>query len=151
MSARQEEGAFSDARVREFHLGLAKSFASNGWLNLAFLSLDGEPVAAKYGFIYGNKFYSYLSGFAPDYSKYRVGSVINMYLLRAMIDRGLKEFDFLNGEEPYKTRWNTRVRRVVGFRARKSNFLFRLTGSIHGKARFLNRVRGSRTPGELDL
>jgi CelD/BcsL family acetyltransferase involved in cellulose biosynthesis len=103
-------GVFSDQESRSFHLDVARSFSEKGWLGLFVLELSGKPVAADYGFKYLGKFYSYLSGFDPKYSKYSVGSLLTTRIMRNCIENGLVEFDFMRGAEEFKDRWNARTR-----------------------------------------
>jgi CelD/BcsL family acetyltransferase involved in cellulose biosynthesis len=133
LSAREESGVFSDRRVREFHLDLASVLASRGWLNLTFLMLDGECAAASYGFEYAGRLYWYLSGFASQYAKYSVGSVMIMQLLRNAIDQGLSEFDFLTGDEAYKRNWNTHVSKIVTFSSIEKNKARAFARWMHSK------------------
>lgn len=94
-------------RDRSFSLEISRFFSSNGWLRLYLLELSGKPVGALYGFGYGGKFYYYLSGFDPRYSRYSVGNLLVAKAIEKSIEEGLSEFDFLRGDEDYKDRWNT--------------------------------------------
>jgi CelD/BcsL family acetyltransferase involved in cellulose biosynthesis len=108
-------GIFSDERVMGFHLDIARSFAKNGWLLVAFLKVNGRRVSGQYNFIYANKLYCYLSGFDPVYAKYGLGSIIDFRLIEHCINAGIKEYDFARGQEPYKNRWNPRLRDNLRF------------------------------------
>jgi CelD/BcsL family acetyltransferase involved in cellulose biosynthesis len=103
-------GFFAEQESRSFHLDVARSFSQKGWLGLFLLVLSGETVAAQYGFKYMGKFYSYLSGFDPEYSEYSVGSLLTAYTMRNCIECGLVEFDFMRGAEEYKNHWNAKRR-----------------------------------------
>jgi CelD/BcsL family acetyltransferase involved in cellulose biosynthesis len=100
-------GIASDQKAMAFYIDVAKSFSEKGWLHLSFLKVDGDAVSAVYGFTYNQKFYWCIPGFDPDYSKYGVGTLLTMYLIEDAIKMGLKEFDFLVGEESHKLRWHT--------------------------------------------
>lgn len=100
-------GALVDARMKQLHIDLANLFSEKGWLNLSFLIVDGKVASAIYGFDYKDKYYRGLSGFDPDYSKYSIGQLHNMFLMEDAIKNGLREFDFLIGAEEYKYRWRT--------------------------------------------
>ena len=67
-------GAFADEKFRSFHLEIAKIFSESGWLGLFIITLSGEPAAVSYGFKYKRKYYYYLSGFDPKFSRYSVGN-----------------------------------------------------------------------------
>jgi len=109
-------GMFSSREVRDFHMDVASSFASRGLLAVGVLELNGKPAAVTYNFNYANRLYCYAQAFAPQYSRYGVGSVLEMYMIRDCITRGLREYDFLGGVESYKTRWSRLARRTVRFR-----------------------------------
>lgn len=99
-------GAFSNKRIRDFHKDVAKSLANQGMLGLYILKFDGKPVSGSYGFKYQSKYYAYLPGFDPEYSKFGVGSILVPYLVEKFIEEGLVEFDLMRGDEGYKERWN---------------------------------------------
>lgn len=99
-------GVLYTSRRRAFHQDVAKDFFKKDILRLYTLSLDGEIVAILYGFVYFDKFYYYLSGFNPEFSKYSVGTIITSYAIEKAIEGKVKEFDFLRGEENYKYRFN---------------------------------------------
>jgi CelD/BcsL family acetyltransferase involved in cellulose biosynthesis len=103
-------GAFASTTFQSFHLEIARSFAEKGWMGLFVLKLSGNPVAALYGFMYNSKYYLYLTGFNPKYAKYGVGSMLITSVIRESINKGLKEFDFMRGDEAYKTRWASSTR-----------------------------------------
>jgi CelD/BcsL family acetyltransferase involved in cellulose biosynthesis len=119
-------------RYRNFHFDIAQSFSKRGWLGLSLLRLSGKPVAALYGFKYREKFYYYLSGFDPRYSRYSVGNLMISGAIEQSIQEGLVEFDFMRGAEEYKDRWNTLARwnheailTRKGVRANIENWLYK--------------------------
>ncbi|MEM3828272.1 MAG: GNAT family N-acetyltransferase [Conexivisphaerales archaeon] len=98
-------GAFANAKFRNFNLEIARIFARKNYLGLFILKLSGQPVAAIYGFKYQKKFYQYLSGFDPDYSRYSIGNQLILYTMEKCIEEGLFEFDFMRGGEAHKYFW----------------------------------------------
>jgi len=121
--SKKQPGAFSDQKFQDFHLDVAKAFAQRGLLTLNFLTLNDEPVAAGYAFKYAQKLFCYLSGFDPQYSKYEVGNLRHIYLIKYCIENGLKEYDFLRGGESYKSLWNTSLRKNLGIRTIKRGII----------------------------
>ena len=77
------------------------------WLRLWFLEVDGEPVAASYGFRLGRIESKYQMGRDPRWSRERVGTVLVAHVIRSAVDDGIREVRFLRGGEPYKYRWAT--------------------------------------------
>lgn len=114
------------AKMRELHQDVANLFSGKGWLNLSFLVVDGKAASAVYGFEYRQKFYHGLTGFDPDYSKYGIGQLHNMFLIQEAIKNGLKEFDFMIGTEEYKYRWHALNRGNVQIIMMKRDFLGKL-------------------------
>jgi CelD/BcsL family acetyltransferase involved in cellulose biosynthesis len=117
--AKGNRGLFSDGNERSFHIDVANAFAKKGWLALFFLTFNGKPVSTVYCYEYNGKLYAYLCGFDPEYARYRPGHLAFKNLIRYGIEKKLKEFDFLRGNEEYKTRWRTMVRNNLEFRIQK--------------------------------
>jgi CelD/BcsL family acetyltransferase involved in cellulose biosynthesis len=117
-----EEGAFANPGVRRFNLEIANLFAQLGWLSLDSLNVEGVPVASAYGFNYNFKFYYYLHGIDPAYHRYSVGNLLVVNLLKKCIEKQLKEFDFLRGDESYKGRWASLSRKNYNIILTKRKF-----------------------------
>ena len=107
----QERGSsFKTDAYFAFHEKLAARFAENGWLWLAILTLDGEPVAARYDFCYGGKMWCFQGGWHPKIKDCRPGTIMTGYAIEHATASSLKEYDFLCGEADYKTRWSEGTR-----------------------------------------
>jgi CelD/BcsL family acetyltransferase involved in cellulose biosynthesis len=102
-------GAFSSPERRELYYNMAPTFAERGWLEFWILQLDGKPAAVQYGFRYRNSVYSLQEGFDPAYSSERVGYVLRAHVLKTLIGQGVRQYDFLGGEEQSKVRWGTQI------------------------------------------
>ena len=98
-------GAFAGETMQQFHLEIAQRFAARGWLALHLLRLDGEPVAAFYGFRHRQRVYHYLGGFDPRFSRFGPGVALHSYAIEQAIRSGATEFDMLRGDETYKYYW----------------------------------------------
>jgi CelD/BcsL family acetyltransferase involved in cellulose biosynthesis len=109
------KGVFSDPKMEGFYRDIATQFVKRGWLHFSCLVVDGEVVSAEYAFIYNHKFYCTTSARDIDYSKYNVGHLHQMFLIKYAIEKGLWEFDFLKGEEPYKFHWTESIREYINF------------------------------------
>ena len=106
-------GIFRDAGTREFYRDLANRFLEKNWLHFTCLTADDEMVSAEYSFVYNRKYYSATAARDIRYSKYSVGHLHYVFLIKAAIENGLQEFDFLKGDEPYKFYWTTSARRYM--------------------------------------
>ncbi|HWB00889.1 MAG TPA: GNAT family N-acetyltransferase [Pirellulales bacterium] len=100
-----QRGCFSSARFTQFHRDIAAIFFEAGILRLSWTELDGKPVAADYGFNLGNIAYAYQSGIAPEAASENPGWLQITLSLRAAIEQGYAQFDFLRGDERYKSAW----------------------------------------------
>jgi CelD/BcsL family acetyltransferase involved in cellulose biosynthesis len=135
----QEHGlsnAFHTPGMLRFHEELTRLACERGWLRLATLSLDGEPVAGLYGFRYRNVFYFYQSGFDPAYAKHSVGLVTMGLTIRGAIEEGVEEFDMLRGVEDYKRHWARETRSL----ARLEIYPPDLRGMVYRRAMELRRA-----------
>lgn len=108
----EKDGAFRrDSKWKSWSFEIAEIFAGKGWLGLYFLLADHEPISTQYTFEYGDKIYYYLAGFDRQFSRYSVGNLTIMFLLKRGIQNGFKEYDMMRGNEPYKLHWTRNFRR----------------------------------------
>jgi CelD/BcsL family acetyltransferase involved in cellulose biosynthesis len=77
-----------------------------GWLRLLLLEIDGEPVGAKYGFLFENAYFAYQSGRDPAWERESVGFLLEVESIRRTLEEGA-EYRFLGGEEHHKYRYPT--------------------------------------------
>jgi CelD/BcsL family acetyltransferase involved in cellulose biosynthesis len=108
--------AFNKPILRDFHIDIAKCLAEKECLNLNFVTANDEPIAATYGFEYNQKTYVYLTGWNPTYSHYMIGNLAHMYGIQKSIQKGLKEYDLMRGNEAYKRLWTTKTRKNLEIR-----------------------------------
>ncbi len=104
--------------------GLVEQMAANqNYYEIYILSVNNEPVAYEYGFVYQGRFEDWRSGFdtrlPPNVS---IGKVLAMKVVQACISHKYTEIDFLRGDESYKQEWAPASReftRVRVFNRRK--------------------------------
>lgn len=140
-NARWLPGVLGGKKVQAFHRDIAACFLERGWLRLHTLAVDGDIRAALYCFAYADRTYYYLGGFAPELSKYSLGTLLTGHAIRHAIAEQHTEFDFLRGNEPYKYRWLPNER--INHRLLILRTYDRLggLGELPGRAGFaLNRV-----------
>jgi CelD/BcsL family acetyltransferase involved in cellulose biosynthesis len=103
--ARGEKGSFSMAERRQFYYDMAASLLRRGGLELWFMELNGEPAAAQIGLRYGDTVCALQEGFDPSYTGDSVGYVLRSHVLRYCIETGVRQYDFLAGDQDSKQRW----------------------------------------------
>jgi len=97
-----EKREFLNRQREMFFLTLAQEFSGMGWLELFTLSFDEKEVAYLLCFNYHDTIYLYNSAYDPSYSTFSPGIVAITYCIEDAINRRIKRFDFLRGNEPYK-------------------------------------------------
>lgn len=107
-----EAGAFGSAANVPFHLDFAARAQRHGWLRLWVMRIDGEAVAAWYGFRFGDVEAYYQSGRDPSWDRSSVGFLMLVHSIKAAFDDGLDSYGFLRGDESYKDRFATTVRTI---------------------------------------
>ena len=98
----QHKEEFLTPHRDKFFRQVAYRFAMNGFLKLFFLEIKGQKVAGVMCFDYGNSRFLYNSGYNPALGYYSVGLLLKAFSIQNAIEAGLKYYDFLRGDEPYK-------------------------------------------------
>ncbi|MCB9519453.1 MAG: GNAT family N-acetyltransferase [Myxococcales bacterium] len=104
---------FLDPRQRAFYERVVARFGVGGPLRLLTVTLDGRPVAAHFGMLHRGIYTWYKPAFDPDLAATSPGEVLLGALIEDALACGAHELDFTVGDEPFKLRFATRVRRVV--------------------------------------
>lgn len=127
-------GIYADPRAREMHREVGALFAEKDWLRFYALRLNGEIQALLLCFAYRRTLYYYQGGFEPSLTHYSPGTVLTAYAIRDAIGSGCENFNFLRGDETYKSRWTAEAegtsRLLLWGRLRSS----RLAGTVLGLA-----------------
>jgi len=122
------QSTFKGNRIKSFHYNVARKFSDKGWLRLGALLQDGKAIAVGYGFSFEKQFNYYQSGLDPSWEKHSVGSTLLLELIKKACEEGCVEFDFLRGDESYKSTWTDQTRdlsNVYVFNTSKSGKLLR--------------------------
>jgi len=104
-TGRGEPGAFANPDRRDFYLAMAAAFLQRGWLEFWLLELDSEIVGAQFCFRYNDTVSLLQEGFHPKYAGEKIGYALRAHVLEEMIRSGAKRYDFLGGDDPYKTKF----------------------------------------------
>ena len=97
---------------REFYTRLTRDAAKSGWLRFVRLDWEGRPIAFHFGFSYRGSYLWYKPTFAIDLAKRSPGEVLLRVILSAAIEEGAQILDFGIGDEAFKRRFATEIRRV---------------------------------------
>lgn len=125
-----EPGCFASRPFHDFHRDVAARLLDRGQLRISWLELDGTPAAAEYHLADGHTTYAYQGGVDPDRLDEEPGRLSTILCLRAAIDEGHRQIDFLRGDEPYKAHWRATPRATFDCRVVPNRRLARLRGRV---------------------
>lgn len=109
-NAKGIQGNFRKKTIRAFHTEVAKSFLERNMLRLYCLKVEDTIIAALYAFCFKGKIFYYQSGYDPDWSACSPGTVLMWQSVADAISHNLDEFDYLRGDEYYKSLWSDQCR-----------------------------------------
>ena len=96
----------SHPSTTRFYTSVARWAADVDVLRLAFLRLDGHPIAFSYNLQDSGRLYGLKLGMDDEYAKSGPGVVISHRLIEyAFAEPGLVQFDFLGQNDPYKAEY----------------------------------------------
>ena len=108
---------FMDEQMKSFFRAMAYALQPPGWLQLAFIEVDGQKAASMLNFDYEDAILVYNSGYDPQHRAHlSPGIVLLAYCIQHAIELERAKFDFLRGDEPYKYRFgakDTKVYRLI--------------------------------------
>jgi CelD/BcsL family acetyltransferase involved in cellulose biosynthesis len=105
MSTDPAKAAFlTDSMRTQMRASLWAAFKA-GWLQLAFLTINGMKAVMYVNFDYQDRIWVYNSGFDPRFTDYSPGWVLLGFLLEWANENHRREFDFMRGDEHYKYRF----------------------------------------------
>jgi CelD/BcsL family acetyltransferase involved in cellulose biosynthesis len=150
-SAAGRRAVFGGGRFKRFHdevmprLWAGEDGAS---LDLLWLTVRDQPIAAAYSVVFGNKVYFYESGRRMDVPKaLRPGIAMHALAIQRSIEAGRREYDFLQGTSRYKRDLSRGSRSLVTLRAVAPHLRARAVEAARVIAeRAVAQVRGLRRP-----
>jgi CelD/BcsL family acetyltransferase involved in cellulose biosynthesis len=109
-------GAFASPRFTAFHREISSSWVAADLATLAWLEMDNKPLAVEYRLHGDGVMYAYQSGMDTDRLDVRPGELANMWAIRNALEQGQHHYDFLRGDEEYKSRWRAQPRPMLAVR-----------------------------------
>jgi CelD/BcsL family acetyltransferase involved in cellulose biosynthesis len=100
----ESSGVFAGARG-EFQREFAAAAQKRGWLRLWIAEVDGEAVAAWYGWRFAGSEWYYQAGRDPRLDELSLGFVLLAHTVREAANDGVDAYRFLDGAEAYKWRF----------------------------------------------
>lgn len=101
----KKTGIFSKEKERDFHREIFNKFYRKRQMDVAVLNVDKRPIAYIYNYQYGGRLYNYNMAFDKKYSRISPGTMLMLWVLGDSSRKGVSEFDFIRGEDPWKQRF----------------------------------------------
>lgn len=89
--------------------------AEKGWFRSYILYCDGAPVAFQHGYIYKDTYYAESTGYIPEWGAQSVGTVMQIYRIRDLIQDNISKLDFLYGDTEKKRTLSNMAREEQNF------------------------------------
>jgi CelD/BcsL family acetyltransferase involved in cellulose biosynthesis len=113
MAQDPDKERFLSRMMRQQMHETARVAFQNGWLQLAFLEVDGKKVAGYMNFDYAGYVWVYNSGLDFGYRDLSPGWVLLGQLLKWANENKRTSFDFMRGDEDYKYRFGGVNRYII--------------------------------------
>ena len=134
--------SFVSPRVHAFHEALAARILERNWLSVRCLERESEVIAASYNFEVAGRVFSYQKGFDPQWERYGPGNVLIYELIREAFANRRLEYNFLQGNEAYKSVWTQDYRTLSSVNIYNDSLLGRAARSGYRLKRALKRRFG---------
>ena len=99
-----QKAVFLTEKMDQYFRLLITNTACAGLACFGLLEIDGVAAAAVFYFDYRDRIYLYNSGYRSDYGALSAGLLSKILCIRDSIEKGRQVFDFLKGQEVYKSR-----------------------------------------------
>jgi CelD/BcsL family acetyltransferase involved in cellulose biosynthesis len=102
--------------TRRFYSEVARWAATLGWLRLAFLRFNEQPIAFQFDLELARTYYSLKIGYDPAFERFSPGKLLAHAMVARAIALGMESYELLGTDEPWKYRWGVSVRERVALR-----------------------------------
>ena len=117
--SRKDKAEFMTPEMEAYFREMARRLEKEGWLSLPYLRVGGKEIGAYFSFRYEGVEYVYNSGYDTEYARLSPGIVLAAGCIRRAMEKGMKVFHFLRGQEDYKYRLGGREEKIYQIQAVK--------------------------------
>ena len=104
---------YESERNKSFHKDLFELMQHRGWIQIETLTINHQPVAFHYGFLFDGKYEDWRGGMDNEYDALAPGKLLMMLALEERFKKGMRESDFLRGIYSYKMEWLPHPRKFL--------------------------------------
>lgn len=135
-----QDGTFSNKYVCQFHANFIKEKFSSGCVNLLKICNDEHILGCLYNFVYEGRVYFYQCGFNyVEDNKLRPGITAHYMAILHYAHLGLQSYDFLAGQNQYKSSFATASNQLGWYVIRKKQFQFKIEEQLKQIKRWLKK------------
>lgn len=124
-----------------FILDATRRFCGENIARLIVWFCNDDIVAGQLYFDYKRRRYYLFGGFNEKYYKYDPGKGIIAKAIEDAIDKNMEEYDFLAGDEPYKSFFAEKYHTTVSLTGSLNSFAFHLYQNVEYISGFLRRFK----------
>jgi CelD/BcsL family acetyltransferase involved in cellulose biosynthesis len=125
--ARGWPGAFASRFANEFHASLIRTCFPLGEIQILEVSAGSKRFGYLYNFVRNGVVSNYQSGFLyGEHPKRKPGLLTHMLAIEHNLQRGMRVYDFLMGEQQYKRSLATDEERMIWLVLQRSRLRFRV-------------------------
>jgi CelD/BcsL family acetyltransferase involved in cellulose biosynthesis len=129
-----------------FYRSLASWAAREGWLRMAFLVVDGRPVAFDLSLEANRSHYLLKTSFDRTFARFAPGSLLRHAMIHRAFSVGLRRYEFLGRDDPWKMEWTKNTRNRLQVRAFPASAKGRLEHAAFAVARRMRTLRRRGAP-----
>lgn len=136
---------FKKDENRLFVNELMKRMEKNKYICLLTLNINDLIVAYSLAFNYNNKILNYQMSYDDKYYKEGIGVHTILHSIKYAIENKKDEYDLLLGEEEYKKRWSSSIRRskyyIIYGNTYKSYVLYKYMKIVESMKRLIRKIQ----------
>ncbi len=143
-----KRGVFSDARFKDFLKNATRALSEKGHAEIIVCRVDGQPIVAHLYLNGSNGPQMYQSGICDQSMHLEPGHLLFTHTVHRAIDEGHSTFDFLRGDEHYKSLWGGAPIPLYTIRCVSNRFYSTMTHQVIRGLRGIKRALKDRSPIE---
>lgn len=124
-----------------FFVAFTRAAAAEGWLRLAFLRLDGRPVAMQIAGHWQDRFWLFKISHDRAFAACSPGQLLLRHTLGHALTAGLRSYEFLGLMAPWTGLWTRQLRHYVQVRALPPSLASVRAAARHGLGAALAPLR----------
>lgn len=113
-------------KAPNFHKHILNILMEKNLIHFSVISINEKIISWRIGFIFKDKYYSYMPVFENDYSNYSVSKLHMIYVIEDLIQKDFKIFDLMRGAKDYKKSFSTNTKELYSYEFNKNNFSTKL-------------------------